>query len=88
MSEDTGEKLLDDVRRSMTAQLNAEAGNRETLEALHGRVWDTQEMSEEFAVTGFLAPFVVVMRKSDGQKGSLLFQHGPERLYFRWLATS
>ncbi len=30
-----------------------------------------------------LAPYVVVRRKSDGQKGSLEFQHHP-RYYFRF----
>ena len=44
-------------------------------------VWDTDELREEFEVTGFLAPFVVVRRKSDGKKGSLEFQHSP-RFYF------
>ncbi len=32
---------------------------------------------------GFLAPFVVVRRKADGQLGSLEFQHEP-RLYFHF----
>ena len=30
---------------------------------------------------GFMAPYVVVRRKSDGQRGSLMFQHDP-RFYF------
>jgi hypothetical protein len=38
-------------------------------------------LQEEFEVLGFVAPFVVVRRKSDGQKGSLMFQHRP-RFYF------
>ena len=46
-----------------------------------GRVWDTQELGKDFEVTGFMAPFVVVRRKSDGVKGSLMFQHSP-RFYF------
>jgi hypothetical protein len=40
-------------------------------------------MSEEFTVKGFAAPFVVVMRKSDGVVGSLEFQHSP-RFYFNF----
>ena len=32
-------------------------------------------------VIGFSAPLVVVSRKSDGQKGSLMFQASP-RFYF------
>jgi hypothetical protein len=51
------------------------------LEAEHGQVWDTQELGRDFVVQGFMAPYVVVQRKSDGQRGSLMFQHAP-RLYF------
>jgi len=41
------------------------------------QVWDTTEMREMFDVTGFLAPFVVVRRKSDGVVGTLEFAHTP-----------
>ena len=34
-----------------------------------------------FEVLGFMAPLVVVRRRSDGRKGSLEFQHSP-RLYY------
>lgn len=69
------------IRRARLAEINADPGSREALEAKHGKVWDTQELAEEFEVHGFLAPYVVVVRKSDGQKGSLEFQHEP-RFYF------
>ena len=71
----------EDIRREMVAEINAEPGSREALEAEHGQVWDTDEMCSEFDVTGFMAPFTVVKRKSDGQKGTLTFQHSP-RFYF------
>lgn len=45
------------------------------------RVWTSEEMREEFEVTGFMAPFAVVRRKSDGKVGSLTFTHSP-RYYF------
>ena len=45
--------------------------------------WDTAELQEDFEVLGFLAPFVVVRRKSDGVRGTLEFTHAP-RLYFGW----
>jgi hypothetical protein len=32
---------------------------------------------------GYAAPFVVVRRRSDGQRGSLEFSHQP-RVYFGW----
>jgi len=48
-----------------------------------GRVWDTKELTEDFTVLGFAAPFVVVRRKSDMAKGSLMFTHRP-RFYWGW----
>ena len=62
-----------------------EPGSREALEAQHGQVWNTEQLSAEFDVLGFLAPLVVVRRKSDRQKGSLEFQHCP-RFYFGFRA--
>lgn len=44
-------------------------------------VWDTRSLQEEFTVEGFMAPFVVVIRKEDGVKGTLTFTHHP-RWYF------
>ena len=65
----------------MVAEINAQPGSREYLEAKHGQVWTTSELSDDFDVIGFMAPVVVVIRKSDGQKGSLFFQHSP-RFYY------
>jgi hypothetical protein len=45
------------------------------------QTWDTAELQQEFEVLGFLAPFVVVKRRSDGKKGTLEFKHSP-RVYF------
>lgn len=67
----------------MVAQINAEPGSRAALEAKHGQVWDTDQLREEFDVIGFMAPLVGVRRKSDGIKGSLMFQHNP-RFYFNF----
>ena len=71
------------ARRRLLAEINVEPGSREALEAEHGQVWDTRGLSGDFDVLGFMAPFVVVRRKSDGQKGSLEFQHDP-RFYFNF----
>jgi hypothetical protein len=65
------------------AEINAEPGSRESLKVHYAQVWDTQELAVAFEVIGFLAPFVVVRRKSDGIKGSLEFQHHP-RFYFNF----
>lgn len=66
-------------RRVLTEALNATG----VPEAYDGPIWDTEAMTREFAVIGFMAPFVVVRRQSDGVKGTLMFTHSP-RLYFRF----
>lgn len=71
------------IRRQMVAQINAVEGSREYLESKHGQIWDTTELQQEFEVLGFLAPFVIVRRRTDGVKGSLLFQSSP-RFYFEF----
>lgn len=71
----------ENARRAMVQMINAEPGPREALTAEHGQVWDTEELQRDFDVIGFAAPFIVVRRKSDGERGSLLFQHHP-RFYF------
>lgn len=71
----------DEIRRQQLAEINAVPGSREYLEAKHGKVWSTDELQEEFQALGFLAPYIIVRRKSDGTRGSLLFQHAP-RLYY------
>lgn len=71
------------IRRQRLAEINLVPGSREALEADHGQVWDTDQLMEEFEAIGFMAPLVVVRRRSDGQKGSLEFQHHP-RFYFNW----
>lgn len=78
------------IRRARVRELNQgldpqAAQRRAELEAQYGKVWTTKEMAEEFEGIGFAAPFIVVKRKSDGQKGSLEFTHMP-RFYFNWIA--
>jgi hypothetical protein len=72
---------------------NTESMRREMLEtgqpyvdlARADKRWDTQQLQAEFEVIGFMAPFVVVRRKSDGVKGSMEFTHNP-RFYFNFAA--
>jgi len=71
------------TRRALVAEINHEPGSREALEAEHGQVWSTSEMSKDFNVLSFAAPFIVVTRKSDNARGTLTFQHSP-RFYFGW----
>lgn len=71
----------EEIRREMVAEINAAPGSREALETEHGQVWDTEQLRQDFDVTGFMAPLIGVRRKADGVRGSLLFQHSP-RFYY------
>jgi len=71
------------IRRERVNEINATPGSREALENQYGQVWNTDQLSEDYEVLGFMAPLVVVRRKSDGRKGSLEFQHSP-RIYFNY----
>jgi hypothetical protein len=82
---DTMQDPTEAIRRQEVIEINAAPGSREALEAKHEQVWSTQQLREDFDVTGFMAPYVGVRRKSDGVVGSLQFQHDP-RLYFSFKA--
>lgn len=80
----------DPIRRKRLAEINSTVEShdgeteRKRLEAKYGQVWDTGQLAANFEVLGFMAPYVVVRRKSDGHKGSLEFQHHP-RFYFNFV---
>jgi hypothetical protein len=82
---DNTDEVIEQARRNRLYEINAHSGDRSRLEARYGKVWDTDELRTEFEVLGFMAPFVVVKRKRDNQKGSLEFQHSP-RFYFSFTA--
>lgn len=72
----------EDLRRAMI-----ESGQpQHDLERADQR-WNTDQLREQFEVHGFLAPFIVVTRKSDGMKGSMEFTHSP-RMYFNFVADN
>jgi hypothetical protein len=75
-----------ELRKLLAMGVNSVPQTRAELETNHGKgnVFDTTELGEHFEVIGFAAPFVSVVRKSDGKKGSLLFQHSP-RYYFDFI---
>ena len=75
------------MRRKLVALLNSAPGSREILEQDHGTVWDTDQMTQEFQVIKFMAPFCMVRRLSDNAMGTLMFQHSP-RLYFSFQADT
>jgi hypothetical protein len=74
-------------RRIMSAVINSAVESedkqkeRVRLEAKFGQVWNTDEVQRDFEITGFMAPFCIVVRKSDGARGLMAFQHMP-RFYF------
>ncbi len=68
-------------RVAMAATINAEPEATIMLAGLAGPTYTTAELQEHFTVEGFMAPFVVVTRKSDGVRGSLMFTHSPRRYF-------
>jgi hypothetical protein len=74
---------IESIRRQRLVEINAEPASREALAAKYGPVWSTDQLTVDFEVLGFLAPFVVVRRKGDGVLGSLEFQHLP-RFFFHF----
>ncbi len=75
--------LTEPIRRQRLGEINAKPGSREALESQYDQVWSTEEFSRDFTVLGFMAPYCVVTRKSDGVRGSVEFQHNP-RFYFNF----
>lgn len=76
--------VTEDIRRERMNEINSGELTRESLEAQHGKVWESKEFFAEFEILGFAAPFVIVKRLSDGKKGSCEFSHSP-RFYFNWM---
>jgi hypothetical protein len=71
------------VQNSAAVQSDNPEHERVRLTEIHGsgNVWNTDELREKFDVVSFAAPFCSVVRKADGQKGFVEFQHSP-RFYF------
>jgi len=83
--------IIENARKALVGIVNStiqsedKDSERKRLESLYGAVWSTQELSGQFEVLGFAAPFVVVKDKITGKKGSLMFTHQP-RFYFNFQA--
>jgi hypothetical protein len=54
---------------------------RTLLEQTPTLVWSNDELLETFEVSHFAPPYVHVIRKEDGQRGTVMFLDDP-RLYF------
>lgn len=71
----------EEIRMDITDSINSKFAQRKKLEQEWGQVWDTEQLTEDFKVISFLAPYVFVERKADQKQGTMLFQHFP-RYYF------
>jgi len=69
------------IRREMVQSINIGL-EREEMEALHGKVFNTDEVAQEFSIEGFMAPFCLGKEKETGRKVLLMFQHDPR---FYWV---
>jgi hypothetical protein len=78
---------LELAQRARIAELAAEDTAREALVARYGAVYSTDEMRAAFEPVGFMAPFMVAKRRSDGVVGSLEFAGSP-RFYFNFVADT
>lgn len=71
----------------VAAVLHAQYGHLESgevraiLEQLHKPVWNNDELLEVFEVSHFEPPYVHVIRKEDGKRGTVMFVDAP-RFYF------
>ena len=72
-----------ELRKQRAREINSRPRNRLALHRDFGDVWTHQEMAQEFDIVLWICPLVIVIRRSDGIKGSLLYQHQP-RFYFRF----
>ena len=77
------ESIESEQKRMLLTQLINEGGVPPNYD---GPLWDTEEMQRDFEPIGFAAPFIVVRRRSDGQKGTLTFTHMP-RVYYDFAAA-
>jgi hypothetical protein len=84
------DEVLQQERDKLAVEINARETSgpeldpiecRRCLEAAHGQVWSTMELAREFEVEAFSAPLIVAIRRCDGVRGTLIFQHEPR---FYW----
>jgi hypothetical protein len=59
----------------------SEAIDRQSLEAKFGKVWRAEELEQDFVVTAFIGPHVVVRRIADNVVGTMEFTRRPHLFY-------
>lgn len=75
------EEESDDGRGELAFTVNNNPKTREELEAKFPKVWNTEELKQDFEVIAFAAPFVKTIYKTSHKLEVLGFQHHP-RFYF------
>lgn len=75
--------MVDETEEFRRAMIASGQPQRD-LSQTDGPTWTTDELGKEFDVLAFIAPFVIVRRKSDGANGSMEFTHSP-RVYFNFV---
>jgi len=73
--------IVEDINSKVES--SSKMRERERLEKEHSQVWSTAELTKEFTVEAFLAPYVICINKKTGKRGTMQFQHMP-RFYFAW----
>lgn len=71
-------------RQQRSAEINAEPKTRIELGLIWGEVLDHLELRAKYNQFFFANPVLLCRRKSDGARGTWLYQYSP-RFYFRWL---
>ena len=69
-----------DILRTQYAHLS-ENEVRAILQQVHAKVWTNEELLVDFEVSHFDPPYVHVIRKEDGLRGTVMFIDSP-RFYF------
>jgi len=78
-----------DIARILAAQYAhmTEEDARATLSTVNSPVWSNDELMAEFEVSHFNPPYVHVIKKDSGERGTVAFIDKP-RLYFAFQAES
>ena len=83
------EDKTEPFRREAVERINSlvetsdEDKERKRLEDQYGKVYNTQEVTSEFKLEAFMAPYVVCTSRRTKERGTMEFQHQP-RLYFNF----
>lgn len=74
------------VIENRIAQIGVDELRTELAEIYRGDVWTNEELLAEYEVSHFDPPYVHVIRKRDGTRGTVAYTESP-RLYFSFIPT-